>query len=399
MVGIMHPPRCGCNHWGAKKHRVKPAGKKFTAVRRGVVQWGITYAMQGHGMSDAQPDLPAESTDGTGSLSDDLNELCHEVIQALDAGALVVDSSLRILAANPTLLGWCRQWGWDVDVVGKDVFSVFSFLPDSVRDEFNHVLRTGESVTVERALTIGGHELIFESRKTPIRRDGQVAGVVMIIREITALKQAQRDKDRALARLEEFESIVNRSQVVVFLWRASPADQWPVEFVSDSVRQFGYAPEDFTSGRVSWTSVTYPQDVPRLEAEVAGHIEQGDSTFSQEYRLIDASGTVRWVEDRNLIIRDAEGAMTHIQGIILDITERRQAKIKLRNSEEKYRVLVESAEEAIFAMDAEGTYLFMNATAAAAVGGSPEDFVGKTMWDVFPKGVADRQAQTVRTVI
>lgn len=95
-------------------------------------------------------------------------------------------------------------------------------------------------------------------------------------------------------------------------------------------------------------------------------------------------------EDRDLVIRDADDTITHVQGIVLDVTELRLAEIKLRENEERYRILVESAEEAVFAMDAAGLYLFMNA-AAAAVGGRPEDFVGKTMWDAFPKDIAERQ--------
>jgi len=72
---------------------------------------------------------------------------------------------------------------------------------------------------------------------------------------------------------------------------------------------------------------------------------------------------------------------------------------KLRESEEKYRAVVESAGETIAIIDEQGTFLFMNGTAGRALGGKPSDFIGETMWDLFPKDVADRQAAAVRNVI
>ena len=105
------------------------------------------------------------------------------------------------------------------------------------------------------------------------------------------------------------------------------------------------------------------------------------------------------MEWEDTAVLDEEGRIAEIQGIGRDITESRQAEHALRLSEEKYRLLVESAGEAIVTMDADGVYLFMNTTAAARLAGRPEDFVGKTMWDVFPKQIADRQADSVRQVI
>lgn len=123
-------------------------------------------------------------------------------------------------------------------------------------------------------------------------------------------------------------SVVNRGPMVVFLWRV--AEGWPVEFVSDSVRQFGYTPEDFTSARVSWVEVTHAEDVPRLEAELVEHRKRGCTEFSQEYRLLTPDGRVRWVDDRTMAICDAQGQVTHYAGAIRDITERKEAETALR---------------------------------------------------------------------
>jgi PAS domain S-box-containing protein len=82
-----------------------------------------------------------------------------------------------------------------------------------------------------------------------------------------------------------------------------------------------------------------------------------------------------------------------------DITEQRNMERALAESEEKYRTLVESARDPIATIDEKGTYLFMNKIAAKRLTGKDEDLAGKTLWDFFPKEIADRHTANIRKVI
>jgi PAS domain S-box-containing protein len=153
-------------------------------------------------------------------------------------------------------------------------------------------------------------------------------------------KHAKEARMAALERREELEAIISHSPAVVFLWKA--AEGWPVEYVSENIRQFGYSPEDLLSGRLPFAGIVHPEDLPRVAGEVRRHSDGGRSFFAQEYRVMTGDGKIRWVDDRTRVRRDAAGRITHYQGIILDITERRQAEEDLREQKEIMQTILDN---------------------------------------------------------
>ena len=119
--------------------------------------------------------------------------------------------------------------------------------------------------------------------------------------------------------LQLIESIVEASPAIIFRWIIQ--EGWPVEYVSRNIEQLGYTQEEMISGKVSWPSITHPDDYPRLEEEVKGFLADGIEKWSQTYRIYARDGTYRWVQDWNLLLRDEQGVPRKIQGIIIDITK------------------------------------------------------------------------------
>ncbi|MBN2170197.1 MAG: response regulator [Candidatus Krumholzibacteriota bacterium] len=178
--------------------------------------------------------------------------------------------------------------------------------------------------------------------------------------ELAAYRQNEAALSRMARRRAELERIVNHSPVVVFLRRAEPG--WPVEFVSDNVRRFGYGPEDFYAGRISYADLVHPEDLARVRAEaerLAG--DEGRESFSQEYRLVTREGETRWLDDRTWIRRDEDGTATHFQTIALDVTRRRGTKAALRRAHDELlelnRELSRAREAAEAASQAKGDFL------------------------------------------
>jgi len=110
-------------------------------------------------------------------------------------------------------------------------------------------------------------------------------------------------------------------------------------------------------------------------------------------------GSTFYVQLSASSVIDENGELICMMGSFMDITERKRFMQAIRQSEKRYRTLVESAGETIATINEDGVFLFINKTGAERLGGKPEDFIGKTMWDLFPKKIADRQADGVRKVI
>ncbi len=130
-------------------------------------------------------------------------------------------------------------------------------------------------------------------------------------------------------------------------------------------------------------------------------LEQLQSTgkvTDYEVELRRHDGSIVVVSTNSTFYRDSRGRVAGVQGVFRDITERKRAEQELARSEDRYRSLVESAQEAIFSVDRDGQFLFMNQVAATRLGGKPSDFEGKTMCDLFSKQTADSQMAHIREV-
>ena len=186
---------------------------------------------------------------------------------------------------------------------------------------------------------------------------------------------------RAVRKLEESHDIINKSPVVVFLWRN--AEGWPVEHVSENVEDlFGYTAEEFMSGKVPYAEIIHPDDLERLAEEVFAYSEEdGRKEFSQEYRIITKDGKVEWLDDRTLIRRNKKGEITHYQGIVLGITERKRAEEDLRESENKYRTLLKTTLEGYWLLNLEGETVEVNGSLCRMLGYSQDEVIGKKPFD------------------
>lgn len=171
-----------------------------------------------------------------------------------------------------------------------------------------------------------------------------------------------------------FETLLGNLRGMVY--RCRNARDWPMEFVSEGTEVLtGYAPEEFVKERgVRYGDVIHPADRQYVWKTVQEALKAGRH-FELEYRIVTRSQEVKWVWERGTAVLRG-GEVEAIEGLIADITQRKEAEESLRLSEEQYRDLFENAPLWIFRTTSSGKILAVNTAMAEMLGfDSPDETV------------------------
>lgn len=228
-----------------------------------------------------------------------------------------------------------------------------------------HCLQCRENYLDEFRLLVDGKTRWIKVISLPSMLDGRYFYNGLVI-DISAQKKTEDALKQAIANQQDMASMLRRSPFVTALIGAEPG--WPIQYVSENIAAYGYDPQELI-GQNS-REMIHPEDRERIARELEDAVRKGVSEISQDYRITDSGGTVRWVEDHSVIRVNAAGKATHYEVIMSDITERKLAEQALRESEERYRSLFEYATDAIFWIEPR-QFRIINSNAAA------EHLIGK----------------------
>ncbi len=144
--------------------------------------------------------------------------------------------------------------------------------------------------------------------------------------------------------------------------------------------------------QLRFVEFTHPDDIDKDAAEYKRIYRNEINGYSLEKRYIRKDGSVFWALLEVSVVRNKDGNPIFAVGMVQDLTESRE-------TEKKYRQLIEGAEEAITSIDPEGRLLVLNNAAAEILGGRPEDFIGKTIEEVLPPEEAQVRKKTIDEII
>lgn len=142
-----------------------------------------------------------------------------------------------------------------------------------------------------------------------------------------------------------------RPQVIIYTRRVDK--EFGATYVSDNVwSQLGYEPRDFTEQPSFWMDRIHPEDAPSVLAALSELITAGHRV--QEYRFLHQNGTYRWIRDEFNLVQEDGQSTGEILGTLIDITELKRVEEALRQSEARYRSLVNTAPVGMISFDIKG---------------------------------------------
>jgi|GEM_PF-4073661 len=219
-----------------------------------------------------------------------------------------------------------------------------------------------------------------------------------ITREIND-NQEHRRVTEALHESEiRFQTLVENIPGIVY--RCETNAPWRMLHMNQLVEQItGYALERFVGeDHMGWGEIVYEDDLAAL-VELVDKAVVLHSQFEAEYRIVNTSGDLRWVHEIGQCVLNADGAPAWLDGVIMDITDRKYAEESIRESELRYRTLFECANDAIMIHNMDMTFLDANTLACERLGYTREELAQMTVDDIVSPAFAGRTKQHLELTV
>lgn len=160
----------------------------------------------------------------------------------------------------------------------------------------------------------------------------------------------------------------------------------------------GYSREELLA--LTFADITSP-DTVEADVQVFRAFQKGEGkAYRVEKRYVRKDGSLVWVDLTSSAVRDANGRIAYFVDVIEDIDDRKRAEEALRESEERYRALVEAVRDVVFVIGRDDRIQYVNDAAAAWLRTGTQDLIGTTRSDVFPTDDewSGHQAESLRRV-
>jgi PAS domain S-box-containing protein len=224
---------------------------------------------------------------------------------------------------------------------------------------------SGQSKLIGKVVALQG--LKKDGREFPIElslatwkgRDGAFySGIIRDMTARTATEAALKDT------VDRFHLLTDHLSLV--FWMTDTAKN-ELMYVSPSYAQVWERPcEELYRSPRAWLDAIHPDD--RTRVLHAAMTKQAVGAYREEYRIVRADGTIRWIRDQAFPIRDASGVVHRIAGLAEDITREKEREDAARHCEERVRLALATAELGIWDWDVESDRLYCSGRAMELLG-------------------------------
>ncbi|MCG5541788.1 MULTISPECIES: PAS domain-containing protein [unclassified Halorhodospira] len=206
--------------------------------------------------------------------------------------------------------------------------------------------------------------------------------IIQNISDIEQTRQALEDANNQLASLMD--------NVPGITFRCLYDEAWTVLLISQAAeRVTGYAADELIhNATVSYAQLIHPDDLAGVDKAIAEAVT-ADHPWEVQYRLRRRDGSLRWVQERGVAVRNAQGDVAHMDGFVLDITEQRCAEEALQAAKERFAGIFEQTGSgvAVFRTVDEGRdfeFIDLNPASERIEQTSRDELIGGRLTECFP---------------
>jgi diguanylate cyclase (GGDEF)-like protein/PAS domain S-box-containing protein len=207
---------------------------------------------------------------------------------------------------------------------GRPYAAVVSALPPPLRD---HLEALGVRSTLLVPMEVDGRPFGALTLDDCTADREWSAAEIDILKTLSDLVAASIARARHVKELADANTIVENSTTVLFRLRGEPG--LPMSFISRNVAALGHDPEALLRDPRSYLSLVHPDDVERVRAGLDRVLAGEAGAEVRELRLRVWGGSWRWFESRHAPVRDAAGRIVELEGVLVDVTERKKAEERI----------------------------------------------------------------------
>ena len=318
-----------------------------------------------------------------------------------------------LLSNAPAYLYRCRnEPGWPNEFVSDYAFELTGYTPEELTDgsvmfEALIVEEDRERIWDEVQAALAERRR-FELHYSIRRKDGgvkhveergqghfdehggaeEIEGVVYDVTERVRAEEALREAE------ERYRTLIEQIPAVTYIDTADGS--FESLYTSPQIEEMlGYTHEEWRANKL-WEKSLHPDDRERVLA-ADDRLEIGGEPFSEEYRLLAKDGSVVWVREEAVLLRDDQGEPLYWQGVILDITGRKEAEEGVRRSETRLAEAQRIAHVGSWEWDIKSNTVVWSDELYRIFGRTPEEF--ESTYEAFLHWVHPADRAFVRRTI
>jgi len=317
-------------------------------------------------------------------------ERYRRLVETMNEGLVIIDEQDMLTYANKSfraMLGYEEH-----EIIGRPIVEFFDAENLFIVQERLARIRKGARGAFEIVWTgKGGREVTSILSPEPLLdMNGNYQGSFAVVTDITERKMME---DELRQSEEMYRVLVKASPNAVIIFDLSGVATYASP---QALKLYGFDSMDEIMGKSAFELIS-PEDHQRAEGYLHSILDQGYVKMD-EWHLLRKDGTPISAEGTAALIKDAYGEPNSIVAFSWEITERKRVEKALRESEQRYRSLVETSPESIILTDLNGFVLMVNPPSADLYGfGTAEEMVGKSILDLFAPQDRQRALDSMRT--